>query len=46
MIFVVFALGSMVCLVIVKGVMQAHGYTKQELEKQESPVQDQASEEE
>ena len=42
-IFVVFALGLMVSLVILKGVMQANDYIKQELEKRESSVKEQAS---
>ena len=41
LIFSVFFLGLMVTLVIAKGVLQAHEYTKEELDKLEDAGQDQ-----
>ena len=41
LIFSVFFLGLMVTLVIAKGILQAHEYTKEELDKLENAGQDQ-----
>ena len=41
LVFAVFLLGLMVTLVILKGVLQAHEYTKEELDKLEDAAQDQ-----